>query len=457
MAFVFVYGTLRFGERNHRLLEGAKRIAAIATVQGDLIDTGAGYPALILGSQHLVAGEIYEVDDECLVRLDELEGYHGPGHPHNHYERVVVEMRTDTGMYEGWTYIYNQPVAERAIIPHGEWKLYNMKKQSSLLYFAYGSCMDTMRMEEAEIADYFSDVVGRGVLEGFHLQFTHPSSDGGKADIVETGGIVEGKLYRIPTEILEDYLYWREGVGLHIYRPVVVPVRQPDGTFVAAVTFVVVHKEEETPPSIIYQIEILRGAKSIVSERYYATLLKRFETMLRSVNIQMLPQHASMDMSEMEHLTCIINRVYKASEQGLWVQGTTRTTVVDVAKFTAAGEIAVATINGRIVGCIHIYRKGETGEFGMLAVDERFQGIGIGAQLVRFAEEHCRQKKLPAIQLELLVPMEGTHPAKANLEKWYSRNGYIPVQTGAVADSFPLLAPRLAVPCQFIVMQKKLI
>jgi cation transport regulator ChaC len=114
------------------------------------------------------------------------------------------------------------------------------------------------------------------VVEGFSLQFTRKCSDGGRADLVESGGVTEGKLYRIPLAAFEGYLCQREGVAAGIYRPVVVPVHGMDGTIEDALTFVVVEKGEEAVPPQHYMVEILRGAEPVVSEGYYQQLLRRF-------------------------------------------------------------------------------------------------------------------------------------------------------------------------------------
>lgn len=93
----------------------------------------------------------------------------------------------------------------------------------------------------------------------------------------------------------------------------------------------------------------------------------------------------------------------------------------------------------------------------MLAVDEEYQGIGIGRALIRFAEQKCREENLRMMQLELLVPEKGSHPTKIILENWYTRIGYHPVHTKTIDALFPKLVQMLATPCKFIIFQKELI
>ena len=72
---VFVYGTLLAGEPNHRLLVGARLVAAARTKPAfELRDLGA-FPGLVPGGAHAVAGKVYEVDEPTLAALDRLEGH----------------------------------------------------------------------------------------------------------------------------------------------------------------------------------------------------------------------------------------------------------------------------------------------------------------------------------------------------------------------------------------------
>mgnify|MGYP000382237447 CR=1 FL=1 len=46
---------------------------------------GRRYPALIEGKG--IAGEIHEVSEQTLKKIDELESYFGEGHPENEYDK----------------------------------------------------------------------------------------------------------------------------------------------------------------------------------------------------------------------------------------------------------------------------------------------------------------------------------------------------------------------------------
>ena len=71
---VFVYGTLRQGglRAMPELFPGSKLIGQ-ATLSGSLYDLGP-YPGLLIDeSSSSVIGEVYEIDDEILNKLDDIE------------------------------------------------------------------------------------------------------------------------------------------------------------------------------------------------------------------------------------------------------------------------------------------------------------------------------------------------------------------------------------------------
>jgi len=156
-----------------------------------------------------------------------------------------------------------------------------------------------------------------------------------------------------------------------------------------------------------------------------------------------------------EDVTHLMNRVYVTAEEGIWRDGATRTTVAEVTELIRRGEIAVARLNGRIVGAVRIQRLDDMiGEFGMLAADPDHRGTGIGRRLVGVAERLSADRGLSIMQLELLVPKAWTHPFKKFLHDWYTRIGYQPVQRVTIDEQYPMLAPLLATPCDFVIYHK---
>ena len=175
------------------------------------------------------------------------------------------------------------------------------------------------------------------------------------------------------------------------------------------------------------------------------------------IEVELLPAAATGDAALLERIADLVNEVYAVAEDGLWTEGATRTRVAEVAELIRAGEIAVAHLGDRLVGCVRVQRLDEaTGEFGMLAADPAHRGVGIGRELLRFAERKCRADGLGAIQLELLVPRGWTHPTKEFLHAWYTRIGYRVARTGTIDEAYPDLAPLLSTPCDFVIYRKDL-
>jgi GNAT superfamily N-acetyltransferase len=158
-----------------------------------------------------------------------------------------------------------------------------------------------------------------------------------------------------------------------------------------------------------------------------------------------------------EHVSGLINDVYVTAESGMWRAGTTRTTSSEIAGFIAAGEIVVATRDGEVGAAVRVHDvAGDATEFGLLAAAPERRGTGLGRALLDFAEESARTRGRRAMQLELLVPRDWTHPSKEFLKGWYGRRGYRRVRIASIADAYPHLAPLLATACDLEVHEKPL-
>jgi GNAT superfamily N-acetyltransferase len=172
-------------------------------------------------------------------------------------------------------------------------------------------------------------------------------------------------------------------------------------------------------------------------------------------DLEMLPTSAGNDAALVNEITDLINRVYAQAEAGLWIDGATRTSAAEVVEQIRAGQIAVARMDGQIVGSVRIQRlaTGE-GELGALVSAPDRRGLGIGRDLVTFAERESRRRGASVMQLELLVPRTWSHPTKEFLAEWYTRLGYRKVRVSSIEESYPHLAPLLATPCDFVVYHK---
>lgn len=145
----------------------------------------------------------------------------------------------------------------------------------------------------------------------------------------------------------------------------------------------------------------------------------------------------------------VVNSVYAVAENGMWANGTARTSAPEIAGMISAGEIVAAWLDDTLVGCLRVVRLDEhTAEFGMLAAPPQFRGHGIGRILVRFAEQRCVAEGCDVMQLEVIRPRDTELPSKQFLAQWYTALGYRPVHTGPVGAAHPELVAMLAVPCE---------
>lgn len=101
---VFVYGTLKLGYGNNRLLHDGVFVGPGITVRPFQMRTTPGFPVVFdvnAEPLHNIAGEVYEVNDEILSRLDQLEG-----HPRWYRRQEVVVDIADTGVQQTcWMYV----------------------------------------------------------------------------------------------------------------------------------------------------------------------------------------------------------------------------------------------------------------------------------------------------------------------------------------------------------------
>jgi gamma-glutamylaminecyclotransferase len=107
---LFVYGTLKRGERNHRLLADQRFVGPAVTSPGlRLFDLGP-YPGMVRDADGgPVRGELFAVRECGLDELDDFEGVP------DLFTRERVELADGT---TAWAYLYARPVPADA--PSGE-------------------------------------------------------------------------------------------------------------------------------------------------------------------------------------------------------------------------------------------------------------------------------------------------------------------------------------------------
>jgi len=101
--FLFVYGSLKKGFDNHKLLEkSTKRLGKASTVNkfGMFEDSLGNYPYLITKPISKIDGELYQINrKELLEEIDEFEG--AP----DYYQRKKIKVKTHHGVNIAYAYI----------------------------------------------------------------------------------------------------------------------------------------------------------------------------------------------------------------------------------------------------------------------------------------------------------------------------------------------------------------
>jgi gamma-glutamylcyclotransferase (GGCT)/AIG2-like uncharacterized protein YtfP len=116
---VAVYGSLRKGCHNHRIMQfaGGKLLETVTLKGIAIYDHGVGFPFAKFKKSSSCIAEIYEVPEDGIERLDKLEGYDEKrDSKHNMYVRSEVPG-TDYVIY-----IYNRRIdSSFHQVDHGDW------------------------------------------------------------------------------------------------------------------------------------------------------------------------------------------------------------------------------------------------------------------------------------------------------------------------------------------------
>jgi gamma-glutamylcyclotransferase (GGCT)/AIG2-like uncharacterized protein YtfP len=125
---IFVYGTLRRGERAD-LAKQARNFGVdyigVDRINGRLYHLGS-FPGLkrdqteeFTAGAPVVTGEVFRIRDNSVAALmDAYESYRPDDPEHGLYNRCQVQ--TEEGR-TAWVYTYNHPVIEEQRIPGGDW------------------------------------------------------------------------------------------------------------------------------------------------------------------------------------------------------------------------------------------------------------------------------------------------------------------------------------------------
>lgn len=117
---LFVYGTLRAGQRARRVIEEFVRSVEPGTCGGSIYAFPGGYPGVVLDGMMRIVGEIVHLADlpAALPLLDAYEG--------DEFTRVLTEVEGPAGACWCWIYVLTDPELSESgtLIASGDWATY---------------------------------------------------------------------------------------------------------------------------------------------------------------------------------------------------------------------------------------------------------------------------------------------------------------------------------------------
>ncbi|KAK0629379.1 hypothetical protein B0T17DRAFT_184370 [Bombardia bombarda] len=186
-----------------------------------------------------------------------------------------------------------------------------------------------------------------------------------------------------------------------------------------------------------------------------------------AITIVIPPAAIASNIPVLTRLVDIINVAF--SEQGTFFHPTDnvlRCAAPEIRQYLEASELCLAwqpdssqTDAQGLVGCarVSLLDDGRTALFGVLACDDAFRGLGVGRDLMVFAEDRARKLGAKTMRIDLLYPHGGwVHGFKERLAEWYERQGYRVVKVVEVGEVVPELVPRMAREAVFRIYEKEL-
>jgi gamma-glutamylcyclotransferase (GGCT)/AIG2-like uncharacterized protein YtfP len=109
--YIIVYGTLKKGENNNRILEtGKARLVGPCEVRGYKL-YWSGFPVAAPSAEDVITGEVWDISGDhsamTLNRLDSLEGVDHSERDDGMYQRREVTAYTDNGTIPCQMYVGN--------------------------------------------------------------------------------------------------------------------------------------------------------------------------------------------------------------------------------------------------------------------------------------------------------------------------------------------------------------
>jgi len=256
--YLFVYGSLRFGfELNHFLRNS--RFVGLGFAEGFKMYDLGNYPGVVKGDG-IIHGEVYEVSDETLRILDQVEDFNGS--PDDLYVREKIKVYFDYkrrySLDNVNIYVYNQTIEGREVIEDGDYSKY-AGMPVILNYFAYAENTNEEILKQRGVTKIFKKIPA--ILRGYKIVFNTPCRWGYCANLkTEEKGKVCGYIYLM----LESELNSLDKAEKHLIRYMrdVVKVEDENNNVYFAYTYLSPSEEGEFEPSHEYVNYILQGIKS---------------------------------------------------------------------------------------------------------------------------------------------------------------------------------------------------
>jgi len=157
---IFVYGTLMSGHGNNFYLAGKTFTKALLYGYRRIWPKYAHFPVIEMSKCHNVEGELYEVNDATLKRLDKLEGIP------NFYRRIKVFLVVDNKIEDAWTYYPSDRLLAQWKAQEKEEKLQKQKPLDNSIY------AETVIFAESSEIYYIDDD------DTEEIEFTDDNEDG---------------------------------------------------------------------------------------------------------------------------------------------------------------------------------------------------------------------------------------------------------------------------------------
>ncbi len=116
-----------------------------------------------------------------------------------------------------------------------------------------------------------------------------------------------------------------------------------------------------------------------------------------------------------------------------------------VREYMKKGKFLLTEDSMGLAGCVFVEVRGDRGYLGLLGVEPRRQGTGLGRKLMDTAEDFLRTANCVAVDLRIVS-------ARTPLPAFYRHLGYVETGTAPLPPDAPV-----KVPCYFILMSKTLI